>query len=95
MKVFFFVCTFHNIFIYCVNVSLFETAKERREHGSVNLCVRYEALENVCQRKYTPLYENGIKWNQDRPMEATSYTVNMATIIALTASGHHFDDKFY
>ena len=29
------------------------------------------ALENVCQRKYTPLYEKGIKQNQNMPMETT------------------------
>ena len=28
-------------------------------------------LENVCQRKYTPLYEKGIKQNQNKQMETT------------------------
>ena len=30
-----------------------------------------KALENVCQRKYTSLYEKAIKQNQNKPIETT------------------------
>ena len=38
-----------------------------------DLPIFYKALENFCQRKYTPLYEKGIKLNQNKPMETTCF----------------------
>ena len=33
-------------------------------------------IENVCQRKCTPLYEKGIKQDQNKPMETTMWWMN-------------------
>ena len=43
-----------------------------------------KALENVCQRKFTPLYKKGIKEKQNKPMETT--VKNAVTLLLLKLS---------
>ena len=46
---------------------------QKRRNKVSELTITLWALENVCQRKYTPLYEKGIKQDQNKQMETTLF----------------------